>query len=150
MAILATPIWDTLPDAACIRSYFDWFVYGWTPSVIVSYGRTTVLTETVFGGYQTTIVFKEQWWEWSSSAWKFADIFEDYFVRDQAGVILPNAGFLHLRLGWAYPYIRRAVVLDIGGFPYTEYRAFALPPPPENYWLQNGVPAPETPFAYVA
>jgi len=150
MPLLCTPVWQTAPDAACIRSYFDWFVNGWTPSVILSYGRVTVLKETVFGGYETTISFKEQWWDWNSSAWRFEDIFEDYYVRDPGGTILPNAGSIVFRLGWASPYVRRAIVVDAPGSPYTEYRAFSLPPAPPDYWIQNGVPAPNTPFSYTA
>jgi len=150
MALLCTPVWQTAADAAVIRSYVDWMVHGWTPSNIVSYGRVTVLRETVFGGYETTIAFKEDWWNWQSSAWRFEDIFEDYFVRDPGGTILPNAGVVVFRVGWAAPYIRRSIVIDPGGFPFTQYRAFDFPPPLPDYWMQNGVPAPATPFAYTA
>ena len=125
-------------------------MHGWTPSTIVSFGRKTVLQETVFGGFKTVITFKEDFWNWASSSWHFEDIFEDYYVTFPGSDVPVNAGLIVFRLGWAAPYIRRAIVIDAGGSPYTEYRAFNLPPPPSDYWNKNDAPAPATPFAYTA
>lgn len=148
MPFLCTPVWNFDAQGACLRSYVDWMVHGWTPSNVTSYGRTTVLTETVFGGFKTVITFKEDFWNWSSSAWKFEDIFEDYYVLFPGSGTPANAGVVQFDLHWAAPYIRRAIVIDPGGSPYTQYWAFSVPPAPADYWMQNGVPAPETPFHY--
>lgn len=145
MPFLCAPTWVPSPDARVLRSYHDWVVTGWTPSNVVSYGRTMVLQETVFGGFRTVITISENFWNWSSSHYALSDIFEDYYVLFPGSTTPVFAGAVTFRYGIAAPFFHHAVIADTPGSPYTEYRAFDMPLAEPGYWIENGTPAPARP-----
>jgi hypothetical protein len=83
-------------------------------------------------GFLGTIVFREEFWEWSSNVYSLDFVIEENYYQvfpDTTKIVLP------LTLGWASApqSLRKAinVVLDLGVDVYT----FTLPPSPTGYWL---------------
>ena len=144
---LCSPVWVTPPDFRVFRQYVDWYVLGWTPSNIVQLGRENIFEETVFGGYKTYLTFNQRFWNWNSGSWRFADIFEDYYVTPPGSSTPISAGTTRFQITPVNPYFRVSVLIDPAGFPYTQYRYMDLPPGDPDFWYQNGTPAPARPFA---
>lgn len=80
MPVLWTPHWQYSEDWSVPRQYVWGFALQWQPMFAVQTGQTLVLQETPFGGFQTHIKFRLDWWTWVSSNWRFVDIFEDFYV----------------------------------------------------------------------
>lgn len=146
MPLLWNPIWVTPADFRAIRSYTDLIVVGWQDGFFVEVGNPFVLQEIPFGGYKFVCKFKDDWWNWQSSAWSLDSIFEDVYAIDWITGLPVNAG--DVTVSWrnfVYPYFRSGIVLDMPALD-NHYYWMDFPPAPADYWQQNGTPMPARPF----
>lgn len=147
MPVLLNPLWRYPADYRVDRAKMDFVGFQGLPSVLIEYGRYTVIEEIVLGGFRYHIRFKEHFWEWNSSFWPLEEIFEDFYVTYPGGTdpIEPGSQ-TGVGAGFVPPYTRPGVFLD--QIYFADYRIWfwQLPTPTGDYWNKNGTPIPAMPF----
>lgn len=117
-----------------IRSYLKGFVLVWQPgSTVISYGRTSVFEEHVYGGYRLVITFKDKWWNWSSNQYTPDWIVEDFYALAPGSSTPINQGSVLVGLGYDESHPSYHISFITGAAPDPIWLSY--PPAPPTYWL---------------
>lgn len=117
------------------RNYIQCCVIGWIAHTVVSYSNPYVIQEHTYGGYSLHVKFKDDFYQWSSSAWYLEDIIDDIWIQ------FPTTGDLHYNANVLFQksYIPvcqvNAIQINQAGDSGC-YSYFRLPTAPANHWYQ--------------
>ena len=138
MSVLATFVKVGNTPTFIERSYLSDVAFTWWNMCVVSTGQTLIVKELAgFGGVKVLIKFKSSFWNWNSSAWSIADIFDDFYA------ILPNnsivaPGTCNWRMIYAYQF--NNYILDLGLIPNAGRSVGQIFPTAPSDWYRKFAP----------
>lgn len=148
MPFLCTPHWLTPADYRVSRGRTDWYAFEWHQAFTVVAGRTTIMQEIPFGGYQLVVTFTDDFWNWNHKEFRFAGIFEDVYAIAPGGGPPIDAGDVYFYCKRASPFFLDSVFITTAA-PGNRYYFFELPPRDRPYWNATIAPQPLPPFPYI-
>jgi hypothetical protein len=118
-----------------VRSYISAIALQWQANyTILATGNPFVIRENTFGGYQTHIKLKPEFYAWSSNVYTLDWIFEDWYVTAPGGSpIIPGQP---VQFGISTQSNGIPCIYGVWTPSSAPYIFFSLPPAPPDYWLQ--------------
>lgn len=139
MPKLWEPHWLVDPSFRVWRGRITLFVVGWNPGSWLSYGASTVIKETVFGGFTFHVDLDPRMYSWNHKEWDLDKAIKNIYVNwpDGSGPI--SCGPVYVRVGAVPPENRMGLVLDMPGLP-TVYYFQNMGNGPPGYWARDNRP----------